>query len=141
MSEKRIAANRANARRSTGPRTCQGKLRSSRNALRHGLSIPIGRAPEFAQPIAEFAQQLVGDDASAEELDLATKAAKGHFDVVRVRQSRERMFNREVSVDLLQNPGALKALASLDRYEERATSRRKKALQQLQQVRRLPLVG
>jgi hypothetical protein len=31
-----ITANRANARRSTGPRTAEGKATSSRNALSHG---------------------------------------------------------------------------------------------------------
>ena len=40
-SEKQIAANRANAKRSTGPKTAAGKLRSSRNAFRHGLSGPL----------------------------------------------------------------------------------------------------
>jgi len=35
-SPKRIAANRRNARKSTGPRTFAGKLRVSRNRLRHG---------------------------------------------------------------------------------------------------------
>jgi len=32
-----LAANRRNAQRSTGPRTSRGKIRSSLNALRHGL--------------------------------------------------------------------------------------------------------
>ncbi len=37
-SEKQIAANRQNARSSTGPRTEHGKRRSRRNAIRHGLT-------------------------------------------------------------------------------------------------------
>lgn len=36
----RAAINRANASRSTGPRTEAGKARSSRNALQHGLCVP-----------------------------------------------------------------------------------------------------
>jgi hypothetical protein len=36
--EKQIAANRQNAKCSTGPRTDQGKRRSRRNAVRHGLT-------------------------------------------------------------------------------------------------------
>ena|SRR5579863_1048340 len=38
LPSQRASANRANATRSTGPRTESGKLRSSRNALRHGLT-------------------------------------------------------------------------------------------------------
>src|SRR6187551_2675487 len=36
-SEKQIAANRANAKRSTGPNTSSGKARSRMNAWKHGL--------------------------------------------------------------------------------------------------------
>jgi hypothetical protein len=43
ISEKRLAANRENAKRSTGPRTEEGKARSSRNAVKHGF-----RASSFA---------------------------------------------------------------------------------------------
>ncbi|HVN27799.1 MAG TPA: hypothetical protein VMT64_04900 [Candidatus Binataceae bacterium] len=37
VSARKLAANRANAERSTGPRTAAGKARSSLNALRHGI--------------------------------------------------------------------------------------------------------
>ena len=44
-SQRKLEANRMNAKRSTGPRTSPGKLRSSMNARKHGLtgkSIVIG---------------------------------------------------------------------------------------------------
>jgi hypothetical protein len=37
-SDKQLLANRLNARRSTGPRTVSGKIRSRRNAIKHGLT-------------------------------------------------------------------------------------------------------
>jgi hypothetical protein len=36
--DRQIAANRRNAQRSTGPQTEEGKVKSSRNALKHGLT-------------------------------------------------------------------------------------------------------
>jgi hypothetical protein len=47
ISEKRLQANRANAKRSTGPRTERGKAVSCRNALKHGiLSRTVGMSGE-----------------------------------------------------------------------------------------------
>jgi hypothetical protein len=40
-SERQIAANRRNARKSTGPRSAAGKKRASRNATRHGFAAGI----------------------------------------------------------------------------------------------------
>lgn len=47
ISEKKLQANRANAKRSTGPRTQAGKAAVRRNALKHGvLSSSVGVLPD-----------------------------------------------------------------------------------------------
>jgi hypothetical protein len=50
LTPRSLAARRANALKSTGPRTPAGKARVSFNALKHGHSMgPAGRAPRFRQ--------------------------------------------------------------------------------------------
>jgi hypothetical protein len=64
-SERKLAANRGNARRSTGPRTTAGKSRASRNALRHGLaamSVPAALPP--LPEIERVARAICGPGAS-----------------------------------------------------------------------------
>src|ERR1700722_12743993 len=65
-SERKASANRANAQRSTGPRTPEGKSRSSLNALRHGIlarsafNVTIEgeeRRAEFDELVAGLAQE------------------------------------------------------------------------------------
>jgi hypothetical protein len=55
FSEKRLAANRANALRSTGPRTQEGKERARLNAVRHGLraALPADQTPGIAAALGE----------------------------------------------------------------------------------------
>ena len=63
---KQIAANRANAQKSTGPRTEEGKEIARRNALKHGLTgrgvvIPGEDEHEVANRIALLEDQLAPD--------------------------------------------------------------------------------
>jgi hypothetical protein len=46
--ERKIEANRKNAKRNTGPRTALGKVRARHNALRHGLAVSIASDPELS---------------------------------------------------------------------------------------------
>src|SRR3954467_14011666 len=77
-SYKQIEANRRNARRSTGPITEEGKLRSRRNAVRHGLTAEtvIG-ALEDAEDYKAFEAAVIADyDAqSAVERELVLRLA------------------------------------------------------------------
>lgn len=57
---RRIEANRRNAKRSTGPRTKDGKSRSSRNAAKHGLLAQSPIFDEDPQEFIAFAERLSG---------------------------------------------------------------------------------
>src|SRR3954467_3711896 len=77
-SYKQIEANRRNARRSTGPTTEEGKLRSRRNAVRHGLTAEtvIG-ALEDAEDYKAFEAAVIADydGQSAVERELVLRLA------------------------------------------------------------------
>ncbi len=70
ISDTQLQANRLNAQLSTGPKTPEGKKRSSLNALRHGLSGQIVVLPnEDMQAYLAFGQRLLDDMAPQGELE------------------------------------------------------------------------
>ena len=90
---RKIKANRANARGSTGPRTVEGRTRSARNALRHGLSLPVCSDPAFCEEVEALARDIAGTDANAEILELARRVAEAQIDLRRVRYARHKLLS------------------------------------------------
>ena len=62
-SQRKIEANRRNARNSCGPRTVMGKARASRNAPRHGLSTVSSVNPAYTEEIEQIAELITGGEA------------------------------------------------------------------------------
>lgn len=89
---RQLAANRANARLSLGPKSRGGKSRSARNARRHGLTTSIWSDPNLAADAKAAARELAGATASHEVKGLARLAAAAHIDVDRVRRMRHRLI-------------------------------------------------
>jgi hypothetical protein len=114
-SEKQIAANRANAKRSTGPKTLAGKMASSRNAFRHGLSGPLRVDPVTAAKVDAIAHALAGEEANSDRLTSAADFARAQLQLLRIGSTRRDMMERAgLNYDNIEE---LRRLAALDRYE------------------------
>jgi hypothetical protein len=88
----RVRANRRNAALSTGPRSKAGKARVARNAVRHGLAVPLTSLHTFDATVERLAILLVGDSASDERLDRARYVAEAQVDLIRVRRARDTLL-------------------------------------------------
>ena len=96
-SDRKIKANRANARASTGPKTAQGRARAARNALRHGLSLPVFSDPALSEEVEALAREIAGPDANAEIQELARRVAEAQIDLRRVRYARHQLLSGALS--------------------------------------------
>jgi hypothetical protein len=143
--DRQIAANRRNGALSRGPKTAAGKARSSRNALKHGLAVPIMRDRATARKIQQTARQMA-PSAVGDSIRNAQIAAEATFELARVRAVFEAVVARMSISHASAGPAAtcntgpgksaapirtLAELDKLDRYERRAFSRRRRALRDL----------
>jgi hypothetical protein len=131
-SERKIAANRSNAKKSTGPRSKAGRLR--RNALRHGLAITIRTDPKYSDDIEYLAGMMSRARGRQQVSDIARDAAEAVLDLNRIRKIRASLFDTIYfanTADPNRLAGLNDKLRKLERYERRAYSRRKRALQSL----------
>jgi hypothetical protein len=93
-SNRKIQANRANARLSTGAKTSHGRACSARNAYRHGLSLSTHFDPVLSEEVETLARQIAGPGADAEMLVLTRRIAEAQIDVGRVRNARRQLLSQ-----------------------------------------------
>jgi len=93
-SERQIAANRRNARKSTGPRSGAGKKRASHNAHRHGLTSSIASTAAFAKQLDKLVREIAGDTEDAITLERARAIAQAELDLARVRRAKLALIER-----------------------------------------------
>jgi hypothetical protein len=128
--EKQIAANRANAQKSTGPKTAAGKLKSSRNAFRYGLSCPLRLDPVDSAKADAIAEALAGKEPDPGKALFAAEFARAQLDLQRVRATRAELTAK---IDFDQpSLRQLQRLVALDRYERYAFTKRRRASLKLQ---------
>jgi hypothetical protein len=93
-SERQIAANRRNARKSTGPHSGAGKKRASRNAYRHGLRSSITSTAAYAKQLDKLVREIAGDTKDAILLERARAIAQAELELARVRRVKVALIER-----------------------------------------------
>jgi hypothetical protein len=149
-SARKIAANRRNAARSTGPRSAEGKMRACRNAFKHGLATNARIDPARAPEIERLAQALAGPSSDAARHAMAWAAAEAEIEFRRVCECAAQVLDSELVVIDRENAGCtpggdeqpsapsaimrrLDQLKSIERYKIRSFSRRNRLLRELTQ--------
>lgn len=144
ISPLKLRANRKNAAKSTGPRTCAGKARASRNALRHGFE-SVSFKVETLNAVVQMANKLCENDPFPYRYEAALAIAESQFLIGRIRfyrsarlagaklskvkdMSTSRSATRKSQRQLGDAGCTLSELLCLERYEHRALSRRNRAI-------------
>jgi hypothetical protein len=142
ISDRKLQANRLNARRSTGPKTPTGRAIASRNARRHGLRIPVLSDPALSAEVEAVARRIVdnvgiSDRGALHLLELARPVAEAQVDLQRVRLLRGSLIAGvpDLLDQFVARPDGLNGLHDfatrirvVDRYERRTLSRRMSAI-------------
>jgi hypothetical protein len=137
---RRAEINRQNAQSSTGPRTLKGKLASSRNSTKHGLTggqiIVAGEDPAAFEALLTALIEEHQPANTTEEL-LITEMAQSHWLTQRALRLQNDCFNHNGEVDT-------KRLALFLRYQtthQRAFHKALSTLLSLQKARRKAEIG
>jgi hypothetical protein len=114
-SEGQIAANRRNARKSTGPRSGAGKKRASRNAYRHGLTLSITSSAAYAKQLDRLVREIAGNTEDPILLERARAIAQAELELARVRRVKVALIERASAFGELDPPQAFSSVTQIIR--------------------------
>ena len=105
--QEQIDANRRNSQKSTGPKTPEGKARSRRNGLQHGLTAKTcmleGEDPEdLLDLLAEIREKF--DPQDTDEDFLTERMANARFKYYRIMPIEAAIYNLRLAVDKAPEP-------------------------------------
>jgi hypothetical protein len=136
-------------KRCTGPRTREGKKRSSKNALKHELNVRVSSYPVLQERADAIVARLLPQWEDPELLELAWSLAEAQVDVERaqvVRASLVVQLEQAIADAACEEAGSmagslsvaelLRKLEKLDRYTRRTLSKRKFAIREFDQAQR-----
>ena len=117
-SERKVRANRTNARASCGPRTAAGRARSARNAFRHGLNVSINHIQQLTPDVERLARKFLDDAADDQEAAKCARAvAEAQIDLRRIRQARNQFLSNAVTIGYYDSRAAsMEKLAALKTF-------------------------
>jgi hypothetical protein len=84
----------------------------------------------YSAEIEKLAREIVSVSKSGPTIELARRVAEAEIDLVRIRQSRHSLLERNGGLDNVSEE-VLKQLNAMDRYTRRALSRRKLVIREL----------
>jgi len=133
----RTAINRANSEHSTGPRTAEGKARSSQNALRHGLLSRTPVLPSEDQAAYEQHCRQFFDEyrpATPTETQLTQELADTAWRLNRIPALEANLLKRAGQAMEVDIADATRILSMLGLHGARLSRQFQKTLQQLREI-------
>jgi hypothetical protein len=124
----RVAANRANATKSCGPRTPAGKARAAQNARCHGLAGCGPLRPEELTLIKQLTQKLVPADSDDALVLAAQQVAESRVRLMNVRR-RQAEIARRCAGEIL-----FEEIRRTDRYLNHHSARFRRAVRKFEEL-------
>jgi hypothetical protein len=110
---RQIAANRRNARRSTGPRSQAARKRASRNSFRHGLAAGVITNAERIKHVERTARKIAGATTDIVTLEWARTVAQAEYDLAQVRRVKAALMSRIMMLGGFETPDTSQSLGQL----------------------------